>query len=236
MSETRRRKQTPIGILSYPKLFTPEPKYQGQGDLVYSLAIICDPQNPEVAQVLQRMQQEEATLKAQQWPAGTPAGWRSCFIDGNITGDPHSMGKIILRLRSDTSHKPIVYDNNLAICTQEMGLVYGGCVGRATYEMYAYTKGSQGIALSLGDVQWLGHGQKLGGGAQSHPDDFQAVEAGAYDRAQQVVPNMPGAMPVPAVAPSPMAQPPMQPVAQPPMQPVVQPAQPNAAPGHGIPW
>lgn len=159
------RKKTPIGIASYPNLFEPKPKFQGEGDLVYSVNLVCDPNAPE----LHQMRADVQAAMQKQWPNGAPATIRDPFKD-----DPEFPGKVVITLRCGKDYPPLVVGPDTKPLTKQSGAIYAGCLIQCTYDVYPYTKGSGGVNIGLGDVQKVGDGPALVSSRRSE-DDFAPV-------------------------------------------------------------
>jgi hypothetical protein len=85
----------------------------------------------------------------------------------------HEAGAIFLTLKS--SQRPGVVDQSVQPIIDETQF-YAGCWARATVRAYAYDqKGNQGVAFGLQNIQFVRHGDPLGGRSRAE-DDFSAVE------------------------------------------------------------
>lgn len=160
-----KRKKTPVGIASYPNLFEPKPKFQGEGELVYSVNLVCDPHAPELHAMRADVQ---AAIQAK-WPNGAPSTLRDPFKD-----DPEFPGKVVITLRCGKDYPPYVCGPDTKPLTKASGAIYAGCLIQCTYDVYAYTKGSGGVNIGLGDVQKVGDGPALVATRRSE-DDFAPI-------------------------------------------------------------
>ena len=78
-------------------------------------------------------------------------------------------------INANSYQKPSVVDTKLQAVI-DPSEIYSGCYGRISIVPAAFnTDGNKGIKFYLNNVQKLGEGERLGGGASRAEDDFTAV-------------------------------------------------------------
>lgn len=179
MTEATSRVTTPIGRVSFPKLWTPEVNDQGVD--VYSVTLIFEPDTDftEMERIL-----DEAIAKSKKWKT-TPSYIIRPFRKGvqktadaprgfDLAQRPEYAGKIILTLNSQKI-KPGVVDRNNQYITNESD-VYAGCYGRARVTAYTYIgKSGPGVTFSLQNFQKTHEGEPLGVARVAADEDFAAM-------------------------------------------------------------
>ena len=127
-----------------------------------------------------------ASIEKYKKDASAEAKWGSKFLasmktpmrDGDTERDtdksPEFKGHYFIN--ANTYTKPGVVDARMHDIINASDL-YSGCYGRVSVVPAAFnTDGNKGIKLYLNNVQKLGDGDRLGGGAGNVNDDFTAVE------------------------------------------------------------
>ncbi len=167
---------TPIGIVSYPKLFVPE-QVLGQGEKKFQVALIFEVNDPGLAV----LKAEAGRVANEFFKGNIPAKFKSPFIDGNTLDDPASKGKIVIRFSCKEDRPPQVIGPDKKPITQQSGLIYPGCLGRVSTKCYGYdTAGNKGVAFGLNNFQKTGDGPRIDG-RKSADEEFDAVAQPATD-------------------------------------------------------
>lgn len=169
--------------LSYPFLAEPRgfngqvPKFQGS--LIF-------PKTEDIA-VLKLAMKKAAEAK---FGARMPANLRNPIRDGAEKARVDEHGRTtyeagygpdvwFLNTTAKADSRPQLRDNlNREITSNDeiKRIFYGGCFVRAIIRAFAYdTNGSKGVSFGLNGVQFIGHGQRLGGGVNAS-DVFSPVE------------------------------------------------------------
>jgi hypothetical protein len=206
---------SPVGIVSYPHLYQPV-DFQNDGKFRYQLTLIVDPNDPKLMEMRQHIQ---AAITAK-WGANVPPNLRDPMIDGNTVADktPIAAGKVLIRFKSGPDRPPQVKGPDAQLIPEaRQGEVYAGCLAHCVYSVFAYTTGTPGVGLGLGNVQKVAEGERLAG---NNTDEFMAIDQPTH---------------VDGLGGQPVAQPQM-PGQQPGYgQPVAQPQMPGQQPGYGQP-
>lgn len=181
---------TPIGTLSFPKLFKPE-QYQNKGDAHYSLTMLFPKSDPEALKPMQKAI-IEAAVEAfgpdkKAWPKGpnnepVSLPWRDGDRKSDIEGYAGNMtvsGKtkqkpVVVKYVSKTKQREPVTDESE---------IYGGNIGRAVFRAKATESGGKYyVTLYLQGFQKIEDGTRMGGGASVDlEDNFPDIDLGDSD-------------------------------------------------------
>jgi len=163
---------SPQATISYPNLFTATPNQNGK--MTFNCTLIFERDEVDLT-LLKELARETAKEK---WRDNLPKNLRSPFRDGEEKMDAEGYGEGRVFCAATGIYKPSVRSaDNTRELTDEEGMIYPGCKVRATLTAYTYDNtGNVGVAFGLRGIQWLGHGDPLGGGGYSGEDDFDAVE------------------------------------------------------------
>jgi hypothetical protein len=176
----------------YPKLFTPykseEDKKDPSKSGKYSANFWLPKSNSQVNAVKAEIKKKvEMALgpKAQAFYTAYIGDNKDCFFrDGdavlNGDGDPSSPSHyIIAARRREEDGQPILVNGKKEKINPSDGLIYSGCYVNASIDVWVQVKGDyKGIRCKLVGVQFLRHGEPLGGSAPASDKDFQVVESG----------------------------------------------------------
>lgn len=91
-------------------------------------------------------------------------------------------------VRFKTKKQPKVVDQNVHELEEAEGLVYSGCYGRVSYEIFSWQheSGGRGISLYLRNFQWHRHGVRLVTPQSSADTEFDALPVEDGDEAFQM--------------------------------------------------
>lgn len=194
--------KTPVGILSYPHLFTPQASKEPGKKAKYSATIILFPPGADLSRFDEYPALKEALKDADLKPmvaaaaAAAKARWgdkaEGMMRSGQLKspfrkeGDVHGTvmkekgypeGCVFLNLRSDNRPQIVSRfpgaDGKAQIITDET-LIYPGCLVRLSGRAFGYdNSGNKGIAFGLNNVQKWADGPRLDGRAAGQ-DEFDA--------------------------------------------------------------
>ena len=169
---------SPIGVTSFPNLYTPKPPAPG-ADPRYSVILIFDELAQQSAEY-KRMKQEVLKAAEEKW--------------GNKAGDMIKNGQVRLPFR-DASEKDFAgFDDGKTFCTfwtksAQPQVVDGnrqpvlesdtfpGMKARVTYNAFAYeNSGNKGVSLGLGNLQVADFSTPRLDGRRSGEDDFDSID------------------------------------------------------------
>jgi hypothetical protein len=169
--------------LSYPALF--EPRAFQPGDTAkYKATFLIPKGDPQIAEIeaaiLAAATEGAAMNKFAKDVKKTLAAIRNnpnkfCFQDGDLKGKPEYADMMVLSASNVT--RPIVVDrghtkDNPRILSVSDGRPYAGCYVNASLDLFAYNKTGNGIAASLGGVQFWANGEAFAGGGAAPLDAF----------------------------------------------------------------
>lgn len=92
--------------------------------------------------------------------------------DGDQKDDETFKGHWCIRAKS--KNKPGIVGPDVQPLADVEGSIYGGAHARLSLKPFSYMQGGKpGVTFGLQNVQWLGHGEKFGGGGSNPQDDFE---------------------------------------------------------------
>lgn len=167
--------RTPIGVLSFPRVFAPRPRAKG-GEPVYQINLVFD-RNAQATPEYAALRRAVTALIDETWGAGKSQDkaftatlklpFRKCAekkyqgydIEGGIYITPWSKGR------------PGIVDakRNEIIVPED---VFAGQLARATIAPFAYTEPNKGISFALNNVQICRADMPRLDGRVSAEDDF----------------------------------------------------------------
>lgn len=134
------------------------------------------PQLPEVMRLIQEAAEKQWKDKAPQVLTAASAAGKVFLRDGNTKPYEGYAGNLYLSLRSKQA--PQVLEGR-RIVTRDQSRIYSGCYVNILFDVFAYTRGSNGIGAGLKGVQFLRDGEPLGGGAPASVEEYGDVDEGA---------------------------------------------------------
>lgn len=168
--------RTPIGILSFPVLFSPRPRAPG-GEPVYQLSLLFDKQAQAHADYA-ALKRAVAQVIDDQWGAGKSSD--RGFLNGlrlpfRKTSDKQYKGYDIpdgIFISPWSKNRPGIVDANRAEITMAED-VWAGQYARATVSPFAYNQaGNKGVSFGLNNLQICRtDGERLDG-RRAAVDDF----------------------------------------------------------------
>ena len=184
MAESRKLK-TPVFRLSWPSLFVPTAFEEGSKKKYMITCIVpkdfksSDYPDPK-ADNSQRMKLlvteaervgRECFGKDWERVKKLPNAWP--FHDGEDKADKDGFGSDVLYFRAKSDNRPGVVNKKLQPLDKED--VYAGCYAIASVNVFAYTKGSKGVAIGLNNVMIVADGEPFDGRTRPE-DDFEALD------------------------------------------------------------
>lgn len=177
---------TPIGRVSYPWMFKPQPNMEGNsGPPQFGLTLIID-SVVDIKKVLgtSKVSMETAIINAitekfgpdrTKWPPMPP--FKLPIRNGKEKPNrPELQGKFFFKLSS--KDRPGLIDQKRNPITEESGIFYAGCYAHAVgIASYFNQRGNQGIRLTLQNVQKAGDGERLGG-RRDAASEFGDIDTG----------------------------------------------------------
>jgi hypothetical protein len=168
---------TPVGILSFPHLFTPQAAQQADQKDKFSCTIVFLKGTDLAALVAAAYAAAE-----KKWPGKGVELLRSGKIKSPFRTDAtekgYEEGAVFINVRSEV--KPQIVSRfkdsvtNKAIPITDEAEMYPGCLVRATIAAFGYDKkGNRGVSFGLNNIQKMGEGARLDG-RKAAVDEFDA--------------------------------------------------------------
>ena len=110
---------------------------------------------------------------------------KKCYRNGdkrlNKDGEVYEGYEGTWYVTAKTPVRPTLFDRQRGSVTEEDGLIYSGCYGNVTFDLYPNTKPKfRGVFAALTGVQFVKDGDAFGGGGGvARPDDFDDLGEGA---------------------------------------------------------
>lgn len=167
MATVAKKLVTPVGRVSFPKVYKPEAFNDGEPK--YGVTLIF-PKGTDLSEL-----KAAAAAKAREFWGDKLPQIRSPFRDGAERPgvDGYKPGDIFVAFTNKL--KPGVYDVNKDEIPEDSGRFYAGCNGRVSCVAVAYDqKGNRGIKFSLCNVQKVGDGEPFGM-SRGDAEDFDEI-------------------------------------------------------------
>jgi len=172
--------------LSYPVLFNAR-DYENDGRFAYSAKFAIVPGSANDKAIKAAIDAEAAAA----WPKPGKAALKLeelsrdkrayCYRDGKFSDYQEDDRWLLSSKRQMKDGKPLVIDRDKTPLVEADGRPYGGCFVNATVEIYAQSKGNEGIRCSLLGVQFYADGDAFGGARRASEDDFEEFAPEADD-------------------------------------------------------
>lgn len=175
--------KTPVFVCSFPNLAKPRAGQDG-GKEKYSVAAIFD-KNQDLTALKKLAMAAGKEKFGDKWKSKTGTGWpekfRNPFRDGSDKEDMPGYGddKIFITFSANTDRPMSMFNKKVERVSfdEARGLFYPGCKAVATVQAYAYDMPqNKGVAFGLLGIQFVGDGERLGGGPGSDESDFDSVD------------------------------------------------------------
>lgn len=170
---------SPVGVVSFPKVFQPE-GYQGS-EPKYSLVLIFDPSkfnatDKKLWAGMIALANEKSMDQFKRPLKDLPGNFRKPFRDGDEKADLQGYGPGKVFCSFSSKMKPGVVDLNLQPL-ESAEEFYPGCLARVTLTAYAYDNVGKGVAFGLQNIQKIADGERLDSRTNADEDFANAPEA-----------------------------------------------------------
>ena len=118
------------------------------------------------------------------------AGDKVCLHDGALKADKEGYGEERYYLNASNKARPTLLDRSRNATTEADSILYPGCYVNVIVELWAQdNKWGKRVNAELKGVQFVGDGDRLGGGAPATADDFpelddEGTEGGDWNEAE----------------------------------------------------
>lgn len=168
MSDTENVKLTNVRLF-YPSLFKKE-EYKGTPTDYFGTKLILDPveNKDSMDKINEEISKKVKELKLAKLPSDKACWKESENLD--LAG--------LWELRSKTKFQPTIVDQGKNDVAEESGLIYSGCVVNAIVSFWQSpnTPGGKRVGCTLHAIQFVKHGDALGGGGKMSKDVFDEIE------------------------------------------------------------
>jgi hypothetical protein len=176
--------------LAFPRLAVPEAFEGGDDETRYFSAAFILPKDHPQLPALEKLMLNAAIAK---WgPTKGPQTLKAAKAVGKVflrdgdtkAGTDGFEGNMYISARTKESKPPQIRDGMRNIISKEADiekLLYGGCYCNVIINVYAYNKGSNGVAAGLKTVQFRANGDAFVGGPPSEDDDLEEIAAPESD-------------------------------------------------------
>lgn len=170
---------------SFPEgIWTPSAPPGTDAKPAYNMQAILGRDHPQL-KALMALIQDAATRqwkdKAAMILAAANAAGKVFLRDGNTKPYAGYAGNLYVSLRSKTP--PQVLEGR-RIVQRADSRIYSGCYVNVLFDVFPYTRGSNGIGAGFKGVQFLRDGEPLGGGAPTSVEDYGNVDEAANAAAE----------------------------------------------------
>ena len=160
--------------LSYVHLLEPSSAFEGN-DPKYSAVILIPKEDKETLEKIRAAQKQALEDgKSTKFNGKIPPNWKSTLRDGDTDADlernPEYAGHYFMSVSSSATRKPGIVDASLQqVISPDQ--VYSGVYARVSINAFAFNvSGNKGVSFGLNNVQVLGYGDSLTGGATAEQD------------------------------------------------------------------
>lgn len=170
MSE-KKANEVVTGKVRFSYAYVWEPKADDKGVLKYSVAILIPKTDTRTIDAIKKAIKaayEEGKTKLN---GKSLSSIRTPLRDGDVEKPDDEAYAGMMFLNAKNIHKPKIVDSAIEEII-DRDEFYSGCYGRASINMYVYTKGSLGVGVGLKGLQKLEDGERLSGATFSAEEDF----------------------------------------------------------------
>ena len=153
-----------------------EPKAINGGDEKYSVSCLipkCDKKT--IARIQKAVEAAKEDGKTRKWGGKIPPNLKLPLRDGDIDRPDDENYEDCFFLNASSKDAPQVVDRKVNPILDPM-MVYSGCYCNVSVNFYAFNaNGNRGVAVGLGNIQFVRDGERLSGKASADAD-FDALE------------------------------------------------------------
>lgn len=166
--------------LSYAQVFEPR-SFEG-GDPKYSTVLLI---SKDDADTVKKVQETILRVAKAQWGDKIknnrlPSNFNNPLKDGDDVCDVQPAYENCFYLRASSKRQPVLLDRSKRHVEEEDNLIYSGCYCNASINIFAFDASvNKGISAGLNGLQFVEHGERLGGG--SCENDFDQLDEDEFD-------------------------------------------------------
>ena len=153
-----------------------EPKAINGGDEKYSVSCLIPKSDKKtLARIQKAVEAAKEDGKARKWSGKIPPNLKLPLRDGDIDRPDDENYEDCYFLNASSKDAPQVVDRKVNPVLDPM-MVYSGCYCNVSVNFYAFNaNGNRGVAVGLGNIQFVRDGERLSGKASADAD-FDALE------------------------------------------------------------
>ena len=153
-----------------------EPKAINGGDEKYSVSCLIPKSDKKtIARIQKAVEAAKEDGKTRKWGGKIPPNLKLPLRDGDIDRPDDENYEDCFFLNASSKDAPQVVDRKVNPVLDPM-MVYSGCYCNVSVNFYAFNaNGNRGVAVGLGNIQFVRDGERLSGKASADAD-FDALE------------------------------------------------------------
>ena len=153
-----------------------EPKAINGGDEKYSVSCLIPKSDKKtIARIQKAVEAAKEDGKTRKWGGKIPPNLKLPLRDGDIDRPDDENYEDCFFLNASSKDAPQVVDRKVNPILDPM-MVYSGCYCNVSVNFYAFNaNGNRGVAVGLGNIQFVRDGERLSGKASADAD-FDALE------------------------------------------------------------
>ena len=153
-----------------------EPKAINGGDEKYSVSCLIPKSDKKtLARIQKAVEAAKEDGKTRKWSGKIPPNLKLPLRDGDIDRPDDENYEDCYFLNASSKDAPQVVDRKVNPILDPM-MVYSGCYCNVSVNFYAFNaNGNRGVAVGLGNIQFVRDGERLSGKASADAD-FDALE------------------------------------------------------------
>ena len=153
-----------------------EPKAINGGDEKYSVSCLIPKSDKKtLARIQKAVEAAKEDGKTRKWGGKIPPNLKLPLRDGDIDRPDDENYEDCFFLNASSKDAPQVVDRKVNPILDPM-MVYSGCYCNVSVNFYAFNaNGNRGVAVGLGNIQFVRDGERLSGKASADAD-FDALE------------------------------------------------------------
>ncbi|MCD8110262.1 MAG: DUF2815 family protein [Clostridiales bacterium] len=179
MATSKKKALTPTKVvvpcrISFANIWSP--KATLSGDEKYSVSCIIPKTDKKTLMAIHKaIEAAKEDGKSKKWGGKIPANLKLPLRDGDIDRPDDESYAGAMFFNASSKDAPQIVDRRVQPITDPM-TVYSGCYCNVSVNAYPFSvSGNRGVAMGLGNIQFLADGERLSGRASAE-SDFDEVE------------------------------------------------------------
>lgn len=182
MATTKKLPATKVVVpyrISFANIWSPKATLSGEEK--YSVSCIIPKSDKKTLMAIHKaIEAAKEDGKSKKWGGKIPPNLKLPLRDGDIDRPDDESYADAMFFNASSKDAPQIVDRRVQPITDPM-TVYSGCYCNVSVNAYAFSvSGNRGVAMGLGNIQFLKDGERLSGKASADAD-FEAVEEDEED-------------------------------------------------------